>query len=401
MKKTIIVISIMLVMSLMLTSCGFTITPLDSTDPAMDGDAINTAVALTVAASIQGGAVTLTPELQQIPTNTPMPLPSATPQPLDTIAPLPSATSTEDNCNRAKFVENGDITIPDGSVLLPNTSFIKTWRVTNTGTCTWNTNYSVVFSGGDQMSAPSATNLPAAVPPGATVDVSVQMKSPAAEGEYAGNYMLRSDGGIVFGTGASHMAPIYVSIEVVALQVMPGLIFGGDIIMLPLETLVYDFGANFCSGKWLNASDPGLLDCPGDKTDASGFVVSVDSPKLQDGNKVNGVGLFTHPQWIDGGSVAGIFPLLNVENGMKFRATLGCGYGGAACNVRFYLRYQIEGGTLKTLNQWDIKYADAPVKVDQDLAALAGKKINFVLQVVTNGSSAQDWAYWVNPRVVK
>ncbi len=251
------------------------------------------------------------------------------------------------------------------------------------------------------MSAPAATNLPAAVPPGATVDVSVQMKSPAADGEYAGNYMLRSDGGILFGTGASHMAPIYVSIEVVTLQVIPGLIFGGDIIMLPFETLVYDFGANYCIGNWRNASDPGFLACPGTKTDASGFVVSTDSPKLQDGNTVNGVGLLTHPQWIDGGSISGTFPLFTVENGMKFRATLGCGFGGAACNVRFFLRYRVEGGTLKTLNQWDIKYADAPVKIDQDLSALAGKKVNFVLQVVTNGSSAQDWAYWVNPRVVK
>jgi hypothetical protein len=226
------------------------------------------------------------------------------------------------------------------------------------------------------------------------------MKSPAADGKYAGNYMLRSDKGLIFGTGESHMAPIFVSIEVVTAQVVPELDLGGILFYFPLEFTVYDFGANYCIGNWRNASDPGFLACPGAKTDANGFVVKVDSPKLQDGNTISGVGLLTHPQWIDGGSIAGSFPLLTVENGMKFRTTLGCGFGGGECNVRFFLRYRIDGGSLQTLNQWDIDYADAPVVVDQDLSSLAGKNVNFVLQVVTNGSSAQDWAYWVNPRVI-
>ena len=130
-------------------------------------------------------------------------------------------------------------------------------------------------------------------------------------------------------------------------------------------------------------------------------MVKVDSPKLQDGNAITGVGLLTHPQWIDGGSISGTFPLLTIENGMKFRATLGCGFGGNACDVRFMLRYRIDGGSLQELTHWDVKYADAPLTVDVDLSPLNGKKVNFVLQVVTNGSSAQDWAYWVNPRVIK
>lgn len=398
MKRKSMLVSIVIIFTFLLTSCGFTINTNNPANPTADENAINTAVAQTLAvANPAGSSATRTPE----PTATMTTEPSITPKPLDTVAALPTATPTADNCNVAKFVENGDITIPDGSILAPNTTFTKTWRVTNMGTCTWNTNYAVVFSGGDQMNAPAATNLPANVPPGATVDLSVQMKSPATDGEYAGNYMLRSDGGLIFGTGASHMAPIYVSIEVVTLQVIPGLNFGGFLPLIPLEFTVYDFGANYCIGNWRNASDPGFLACPGANTDSSGFVVKVDSPKLQDGNTVSGVGLLTHPQWIDGGSISGTFPLLTVEDGMKFRATLGCGFGGAACDVRFFLRYRIEGGSLQTLSQWDIDYSDAPVVVDQDLSSLAGKKVNFVLQVVTNGSSAQDWAYWVNPRIIE
>ncbi len=398
MKRSGLFFSVLVIISLLLSSCNYTIVKVT---PEQDENAINTAVAQTLAASGINTPATATADslAQASPTVTQQP--TITAKPLDTVAPLPSATPTESNCNRAKFVENGDITIPDGSILAPNVNFTKTWRVTNTGTCTWNTGYAVVFSGGDQMGAPAATYLTAAVSPGATVDLSVQMKSPAADGEYAGNYMLRSDSGLLFGTGASGMAPIYVSIEVVTAQVIPQLDFGGFLPFIPLEFAAYDFSSNYCLANWQNASAPGYLACPGAKTDASGFVVKVDSPKLQDGSEVTGVGLLTHPQWIDGGSIAGTYPLFTVEDGMKFRATLGCGWGGSACNVRFMLRYQIEGGVLKQLDSWDVKYSDAPLKLDVDLSALAGKKVSFVLQVVTNGSSAQDWAYWVNPRIVK
>ena len=395
MKRLSIVIVILMLGSL-LASCNYTIV---RTTPAADENSINTAVAQTLAAAGGGSSATRTPKPDEQPTVTMTIQPSITPQPLATANVLPSATATEDACNRAKFED--DITVEDGTIMAPDTTFTKTWRFTNTGTCTWNTNYAIVFSGGDQMSAPSTTNLTGSVPPGATVDISVNMKSPSADGDYAGNYMLRSDTGLVFGTGASHMAPVYVSIEVAAAQVVPDFDFGGFLPFIPLETLVYNFGANYCVGNWHNAHDPGYFACPGNKTDESGFVVSVDSPKLQDGNVVNGVGLLTHPQWVDGGLISGSFPLLTIENGMKFRAVLGCGFGGAACDVRFMLRYRIEGGALTELTHWDIDYADAPVTVNLDLSALAGKKVNFVLQVGTNGSSAQDWAYWVNPRIVK
>lgn len=390
MKRFSLALSLILILGFLTLACNLSTL---GGSPAVDENAINTSVAQTLDAAGAGSSATRTPDGGQ------PAIPTITPQPLNTVAAIPSVTPTANDCNRAKW--EMDITIPDGSVLAPNTNFTKTWRITNIGTCTWNTNYAVVYSKGDHMGEPAASPLPGSVAPGATVDVSVNMKSPAEDGKYATDFLLRSDTGIIFGTGASMMAPIFVSIEVVKLQVMPGLDFGGLLPLIPLETLVYDFGANYCVANWRNATAAGFLACPGETNDAEGFVVKVDSPKLQDGNVVNGVGLLTHPQWIDGGSIAGTFPIINVENGMKFRAKLGCGFGGAACNVRFFLRYRIEGGALQSLTQWDIAYADAPVTVDYDLSALAGKKVNFVLQVVTNGSSAQDWAHWVNPRIIK
>jgi hypothetical protein len=380
----------------LLISCN--ISTLSATK-TVNENAVNTSVALTLAA-IGNSVATFsdTPSSAVAPTNTVANKPTLTPQPLATSAVIPSATPTEDTCNRAKFVT--DVTIPDGSVFAPNTPFTKTWRFTNTGTCTWNTNYAIVFSSKDQMGAPAATNLPGDVAPGATVDISVQMTSPATDGDYKGYFMLRSDKGILFGTGVSLMAPVYVSIEVVSAQIIPTFQFGGLLHVFQFETLSYDFAGHYCDASWKNASGT-VLPCPGANTDASGFVVKEDTPKLQDGNEISGVGLLTHPQWIDGGSISGSFPLFTVEDSMKFRAVLGCGYGGAACDVRFMLRYRIEGGALQELTHWDVKYSDTPLTIDQDLSSLAGKNVNFVLQVVTNGSSAQDWATWVNPRIVK
>ena len=60
-------------------------------------------------------------------------LPSSTPVP--TLTPFTLA-STEPPCiNKAEFVT--DVTISDNTRLKPNQGFTKTWRLQNTGTCTW------------------------------------------------------------------------------------------------------------------------------------------------------------------------------------------------------------------------------------------------------------------------
>lgn len=370
----------------------------------VDENAVNTSVAQTLIALGGAGAATLpadqlTPAVV-VPTITSAPLPTAA---LPTVAPTavpPTPVPTQDTCNRAKWIE--DVTVLDGTVFLPNVAFTKTWRIQNVGTCTWNTSYAIVYSSGDHMGEPVATALLGNVAPGAIVDVSVNMKSPADNGSYTTNFMLRSDTGLIFGTGSSYNAALYTQIKVNKLILLPTLDLGGVIPIFPLETLIYNFASNYCSGSWKNASGIGTLPCPGDTSSNLGYVVRNDNAVLSDGKTYNGVALVTHPQWIDGGSIAGTFPQFTVENGMKFRATIGCRQGANVCEVRYFLRYYEDGvAGLKQLNQWDLKYSDTPLAVDVDLSGLAGKKISIVLQVVANGSSQQDWAQWVNPRVIK
>jgi hypothetical protein len=100
-----------------------------------------------------------------------------------------------------------DVTIPDGTLLDPGESFTKTWRLKNSGTCSWTPSYAVVFGTGDSMSGPVTQALTGNVNPGQTMDISVDLKAPATPGDYTGYWKLRNAAGVTFAT-------FYVTIKV-------------------------------------------------------------------------------------------------------------------------------------------------------------------------------------------
>ena len=145
---------------------------------------MSTAVAQTLAAGNQQNP-TLPPPPQAT-TAIPVQLPTLTP-----VAPTPLP------CNKALSISE---TYPDNTVLSPNTNFVKSWRLQNIGTCTWNTNYKIVFYSGDLMSANAANNFNFTGTSGEIRDINVNMKAPAAAGTYKGNWKLQGDDGQFFGT---------------------------------------------------------------------------------------------------------------------------------------------------------------------------------------------------------
>jgi hypothetical protein len=113
-----------------------------------------------------------------------------------TSTPMPDVMGEAGCTLNASYV--ADLTIPDGSVLQPGVSFIKTWRILNSGTCDWS-GFSLVFVGGSQMGAPTMVSVPA-TGAGATVDVSAPMVASGTPGTYKGNWRMQSDGGTMFGS---------------------------------------------------------------------------------------------------------------------------------------------------------------------------------------------------------
>lgn len=141
---------------------------------------------------------------------TPRPIASFTPT---AGTPQPSTvTVTPAICDRAGFI--ADVTYPDNTKISPNTEFVKTWRLKNTGTCTWNTGYSIVFDHGEAMAAPPSVPLADIVTPGQEIEVSVTLKTPDTPGVYQGYWQLRNAAGQVFGLGVEADKFFWVKIQV-------------------------------------------------------------------------------------------------------------------------------------------------------------------------------------------
>lgn len=205
-KLLLIVLSLLLVA---LASCNLP-GPAASTPTAPD--AVFTQMAQTVAAELTraAGMATLTPSLP--------PLPSATFTPIPTNTPPPPPTNTPIPCLAVGWSDATiDVTVPDNTVMSPGQVFTKTWRLTNIGTCTWNSSYQLIFDHGDPMGVSTTYAQPlttGTVAPGQTVDVSVTLTAPAATGTYTGYWRFRDPSNVVFGL-APNNSPWIVKIKVV------------------------------------------------------------------------------------------------------------------------------------------------------------------------------------------
>ena len=154
-----------------------------------------------------------TPATQPQPSSTPQSQAAATSQPQAAATPQQQATlpaQAPSNCtDSASFV--ADVTIPDNSNVNAGAAFVKTWRIRNTGTCSWNDVYSMVFVNGDQMN--SIASIPfKATAPGDTLDLSVDLVAPSADGAYTGNYELHNAAGQLFQIDGTRL--IWVKIRV-------------------------------------------------------------------------------------------------------------------------------------------------------------------------------------------
>jgi uncharacterized protein YkwD len=128
--------------------------------------------------------------------------PSATPVPpaAATLPPTlqPSPTSQAGCTNRAEFV--ADVSVPDDTSFDASQSFTKTWRIKNTGTCTWNTQYSLIYLRGTAMNAASRVPFSeAATAPGQTTDLTIDLVAPAQNGTFTGFFEFEDPSGQRFG----------------------------------------------------------------------------------------------------------------------------------------------------------------------------------------------------------
>lgn len=334
--------------------------------------------------------------------------------------PFTPTTIPPSTCDKAQFI--ADITVPPGTVMLPGAMFVKTWRLMNVGSCTWNTSYQLIFRSGVYMgpSIPNSFSLPVSVQAGQTIDISINMTAPYWAGSQRGYWMFRNANGALFGIGPSANEPWFVDINVTGPTVTliaPTLSFTPTITpgalinsptpfitpsgstMTPMPGAAFDFFANACSAGWFSGA--GQLPCPGTNGDVKGFLLKFNNPILENGSVDLRPGLLTFPQSINAGYIQGIYPAFKVQSGDRFRATIGCESSATDCYVVYRLDYQIGSGSINTFWAFVERYDGLPYNADIDLTALAGQDVKFILTILSAGSPLGDRALWINPIIYR
>ena len=96
----------------------------------------------------------------------------------------------------------------------PGLSFTKTWKLVNTGLCSWTASYSIAFFYGDRMDAPESVPLKQTVLPMQSIEISIEMVAPLISGTYQGNWKMSNASGDLFGIGTNGDSPFWVRIIV-------------------------------------------------------------------------------------------------------------------------------------------------------------------------------------------
>lgn len=160
--------------------------------PTPDIGVIYTSAANTVIAELTQTAAFFTPTFEPTATFTPAPPTSA-----PTVAIPLEVTSTPVDCDDSDFV--ADVNVEDGTIMLPGQDFVKTWRLKNVGSCTWTTNYTLVYGGYTVKMDGIPLPIGQTVSPGSEVEVSVQFKAPSTPGEYVSYWRMQNALGYPFG----------------------------------------------------------------------------------------------------------------------------------------------------------------------------------------------------------
>lgn len=315
-------------------------------------------------------------------------------------------------------------------MLRPGESFRKTWRIQNAGDCPWTAAYKLVFVRGDRMAGPESVPLPGLVAPGQSADVSVDLIAPAALGQHEGFWQLKTPNGVTFGIGPTASGNLWVKIRVAGDPIATATATTRSITpssgwaeatltafvatataeaslaapsatpqIVPTAVVIYDFASSACDAQW--QANEGIIGCPGADSDPRGAVLPISGVMLEGGVSVTEPGLLTMPSSDQDGYILGLYPQYQVRPGDRLQAVVGCQQEATACSVLFRVSYLDATGAahdLWTLGEFQDGHA---YELDLDLSDLAGQQVRFVLSVNDLGSSTDDRALWIAPRIVQ
>ena len=121
-------------------------------------------------------------------------------------APTPQPTKQPNCVNQLEFLD--DLTIPDGTEVLPGEKITKRWLIENTGSCNWNSSYSMQLISGLALGSEKTQGLyPARQSSKAIIEIT--FSAPDNPGRYNSWWQAYDPDGARFGD------PVYMEISVV------------------------------------------------------------------------------------------------------------------------------------------------------------------------------------------
>ncbi len=159
-------------------------------------------LSLAMTSCITVSMLTQTPSAPPFVTSTLPPTKVVTPRPAFTPSLVPTAEADRvSNLVPCKYgaVLLTDVTFPDNSHVPGGQIFTKTWKLKNTGTCPWE-GFTIHYASGERMSALESAAMPE-TPAGGSVDLSVDLTSPARDGIYTTYFSMQSATGETIAIG--------------------------------------------------------------------------------------------------------------------------------------------------------------------------------------------------------
>lgn len=300
----------------------------------------------------------------------------------DAASGINPAAGTETCLNNFTFVS--DLTVPDGMTITPNTQITKSWYVTNSGTCTWNNGYKLVYHSGDEIGKAKEFDILQAgsyVRPGESAIVSAELIAPVRSGSsYSTYWAMKSDTGTEFGSGPANN--IYLSSN-----------FRVDDQFI----LTQNYGSIRCS------DDYGYFTCGVRSNDRSrGEVYYDESPMLESGRWQGNPGIAVRPPAGENTTVRFEFGPLRFPRLSTFYTNFSCRQDTPQCDVQVRLYIKEAGYPEKLIlearewnegliGEWKYKLDDIGI-FDQDFT--------YILEVQSNGGSEEDdLIFFINTRL--
>ena len=273
-----------------------------------------------------------------------------------------------------RFTYVSDMTIPDGMIITPYTNFTKSWYITNSGDCTWNSNYKLVYNSGAEVGKSKSFSILEPqhfIQPGESVIVSADLVAPYnLNNTFTTYWALESDRGEIFGAGDAK-----------------NVFLSSSFTIADSFNVAQNFNSLTCS------DDTGYITCGASSlSNGRGVVYYDDTPTLESGRSGNPAIVAAPPIGKDNSTVRFEFGPLRFPRGSWFYTNFCCRPQTPHCDVTvklytkepgydWILREEMREWNDGFMNEWKFTIDDIGI-FDQDYF--------YAIEVTSNGGATEE-----------